>query len=178
MHKLFRYDDRVKETDPRKGNYVRLNLEGDSLKQIAWRKAVLQNLLINTKVIKSLKTVHVARHHWSVEQLAHFTSGPKKVKPSSPMCINDVKTLTYYVEDKCTIYNSGRKMCFNAPNYPLSQIRFDVQSVVKEQALDERFAKRLEVIENEIVNKRKRLEVVEKEKEVKRKRLEVIEKEK
>ena len=41
-------------------------------------------------------------------------------------------------------------MCFNAPHYPLSQARFDVKPVVKEQALDERFAKRLEVIEKKM----------------------------
>ena len=65
------------------------------------------------------------------------------------MCLNDIKKLVCHDENRSLLKKSGRKMCFNTPDYPLSQIISDAKSVVKEQVLHERFAMRLEVAEKE-----------------------------
>ena len=65
------------------------------------------------------------------------------------MHLNDIKELACHDENRSLLKKSGRKMCFNTPNYPLSQIISDAKSVVKEQALHQRFAMQLEDMEKE-----------------------------
>ena len=130
IQKMFKHDDEVELYDPRKGDYFRLNLKGENLKNKAWRSSVLKSLCINPKLIKDLKNAHMECHHWSVKQLQNLLK-PRKAFPSSPMSYSDVKKIAHFVENMHTINKSNLNMCFNAPNYHMHLIRTDVKAMHK-----------------------------------------------
>ena len=78
-----------------------------------------------------MEKVSIVRHHWSKEQLVYFFRGGKKLHPSTPLPYKTISTIAHIVEKKYTMQKKNTLLYFNVPNYPMSLIKIDSESVSK-----------------------------------------------
>ena len=116
----FNNNTNIKDDDSRKGDCFKINLEVGTDAKRLWKEAVLRNLHMHPASLANVNRVHVARHHWSLEQLRHFTQGLRKKNLSTPLPRQTPKNIAHDVDHRCTMIRIGESCVTTLQISPLA----------------------------------------------------------